>query len=150
MNRILIFIIFYNFFFYCLRACAHGLQRSYVTYVPYGMSLAHSPYARAAYANVNGVDPSTATAAAAAALGPPLYSEEEEQQQQQQQQLLVDGSYDPSPARRIAPPPPSRSDTYQPRPPPPVPAEAMASLNINLDTTGDFYLTTKKTKKTNI
>ena len=111
--------------------------------------LAHSPYGRAAYANVNGVDPSAASATAAA---PPLphYSEEEEQQQQQQQQSQQQLDFihpsGHSPVRRIAPPPPSRSDTYQPRPPPPVPAEAMASLNIGLDTTGDLISTNQQNK----
>ena len=107
--------------------------------------LAHSPYGRAAYANVNGVDPSAAAAAAAAAAPPPpFYSEDEEQQQQQsQQQLDFTHPAGHSPVRRIAPPPPSRSDTYQPRPPPPVPAEAMASLNIGLDTTGDLTRTNR-------
>ena len=119
----------------CLRLCCYVLTAC----------LAHSPYGRAAYANVNGVDPSAACAAAcAAALAPPIYSEEDELQQQQQQQQQSQQQLDfihpggHSPVRRIAPPPPSRSDTYQPRPPPPVPAEAMASLNIGLDTTGDL------------
>lgn len=107
----------------CCFACLHAC-----------FLLAHSPYGRAAYANVNGLDP-------ASTYRSHQDDQDEMQYQQQQQQQQQDfGMAGHSPTRRMAPPPPSRSGgvegTYQPRPPPPVPAEAMASLNIGLDKSG--------------
>lgn len=99
--------------------------------------LAHSPYGRAAYANVNGLEP------AGAGQGYHHQDDQEEQQYLHQQHQQDFGMSPPpaghSPTRRMAPPPPSRTSTegiYQPRPPPPVPAEAMASLTIGLDKSG--------------
>ena len=101
---------------------------------------AHSPYGRAAYANVNGLDPGS-TAGPGTGSGYRLHQDDQDDQQMQyQQQDFGMNSAGHSPTRRLAPPPPSRSGvvegTYQPRPPPPVPAEAMASLNIGLDKSG--------------
>jgi hypothetical protein len=101
---------------------------------------AHSPYGRAAYANVNGLDPGS-TAGPGTGSGYRLHQDDQDDQQMQyQQQDFGMNSASHSPTRRLAPPPPSRSGgvegTYQPRPPPPVPAEAMASLNIGLDKSG--------------
>lgn len=102
---------------------------------------AHSPYGRAAYANVNGLDPGSA-AGPGTGSGYRLHQDDQDDQQMQYQQQQDFGmsSAGHSPTRRLAPPPPSRSSgvegTYQPRPPPPVPAEAMASLNIGLDKSG--------------
>nr|CAH0108312.1 unnamed protein product [Daphnia galeata] len=108
--------------------------------VPPDRYAAHSPYGRAAYANVNGLDPGS-TAGPGTGSGYRLHQDDQDDQQMQyQQQDFGMNSASHSPTRRLAPPPPSRSGgvegTYQPRPPPPVPAEAMASLNIGLDKSG--------------
>ena len=105
-------------------------------FVDHCARVAHSPYGRAAYANVNGLDVNPA--ASGAGTQPNLYNEDDEHEQQHEAFLNPASGH--SPTRRIAPPPPSRSETYQPRPPPPVPAEAMASLNIGLDKTGRFFV----------
>ena len=106
------------------------------SFVDHCARVAHSPYGRAAYANVNGLDVNPA--ASGASTQPNLYNEDDEHEQQHEAFLNPASGH--SPTRRIAPPPPSRSETYQPRPPPPVPAEAMASLNIGLDKTGRFFV----------
>ncbi|XP_046653998.1 armadillo repeat protein deleted in velo-cardio-facial syndrome homolog isoform X3 [Daphnia pulicaria] len=109
--------------------------------LPHHSRAAHSPYGRAAYANVNGLDPGSA-AGPGTGSGYRLHQDDQDDQQMQYQQQQDFGmsSAGHSPTRRLAPPPPSRSSgvegTYQPRPPPPVPAEAMASLNIGLDKSG--------------
>lgn len=102
---------------------------------------AHSPYGRAAYANVNGLDPgSTAGPGMGSTYRLHQDDQDDQQMQYQAQQDFGMNSTGHSPTRRLAPPPPSRTggveNTYQPRPPPPVPAEAMASLNIGLDKSG--------------
>lgn len=109
---------------------------------------AHSPYGRAAYANVNGLDPgSTAGPGMGSTYRLHQDDQDDQQMQYQAQQDFGMNSTGHSPTRRLAPPPPSRTggveNTYQPRPPPPVPAEAMASLNIGLDKSGrlnSFFL----------
>lgn len=112
----------------CLTVCLLCISAFCVVWPSYGV--AHSPYGRAAYANVNGLDVAVSPAAGAAS----MYNEDDEHQQHE---YLSSGGH--SPTRRVAPPPPSRSETYQPRPPPPVPAEAMASLNIGLDKSGPLF-----------
>lgn len=118
-------------------------------------TVAHSPYGRAAYANVNGLDSGSALAGAMGQSGPvggsgpgsSYHSHQEDPDDQQQQYHQQDFGMPASPTRRMPPPPPSRSSgvgggdgTYQPRPPPPVPAEAMASLNIGVDKSGSLCL----------
>ena len=126
--------IYIVFLFCCLGACFSLLCCA---------AVAHSPYGRAAYANVNGLDPGSTAGPGSGSGYRSHQDEQDDQQMQYQQQQQQDFGMSPaghSPTRRLAPPPPSRSGgvegTYQPRPPPPVPAEAMASLNIGLDKSG--------------
>lgn len=139
-------LLFVRFFNLRLTACARCL-----THASPLAPVAHSPYGRAAYANVNGLDSgSVLQPVGGSGPGSSYHSHQEdpdEQQQQQQQYHGQDFGMGPaSPTRRVAPPPPSRASglgvdgTYQPRPPPPVPAEAMASLNIGVDKSGSLRL----------